>query len=364
MKIKHLSLTNFRNYENLNVGFSESLNIIYGLNGSGKTNLVEAIYLLALSKSFRINKEKVLIKKDKLKTKIRGDVYKKNDCSSYEIELTHEGKKVLINDQVIDKISNYISRINIILFNPDDVRLVSDAPSERRKFINIEISQLYKEYLVLLNNYNKILKQRNFYLRSMYIKGYHDMDFLNILTSKLIEYGLLINKYRQEFVDNINKYIAEIYKNIFGYGELKVKYNSTFNNHSKDDILKKYQKNLKNELSAGKTLDGIHHDDFIFVLDGNNLKEWGSEGQRKNSIIAFKLAEIKVFNDIKNDYPILILDDLFSELDKEKVKNLLKILDSSVQTFITCTDLRNINKNYYKNAKKIMVCNGILKEEL
>ena len=364
MRIKHLSLTNFRNYENLNVGFSESLNIIYGLNGSGKTNLVEAIYLLALSKSFRINKEKVLIKKDKLKTKVRGDVYKNNDCSSYEIELTREGKKVLINDQVIDKISNYISRINIILFNPDDVRLVSDAPSERRKFINIEISQLYKEYLVLLNNYNKILKQRNFYLRSMNIKGYHDMDFLNILTSKLVEYGLLINKYRQEFIDNINKYIAETYKNIFGYGELKVKYNSTFNNHIKDDILKKYQKNLKNELNAGKTLDGIHHDDFIFVLDGNNLKEWVSEGQRKNSIIAFKLAEIKVFNDIKNDYPILILDDLFSELDKEKVKNLLRLLDSSVQTFITCTDLRNINKNYYKNAKKIMVCNGILKEEL
>ena len=364
MKIKHLSLTNFRNYENLNVDFSESLNIIYGLNGSGKTNLVEAIYLLALSKSFRISKEKVLIKKGKVKTKVRGDIYKKNDLSSYEIELTQEGKKVLINNQVIDKISNYVSRINIILFNPDDIRLVSDAPSERRKFINIEISQIYKEYLVLLNNYNKILKQRNFYLRSMYINGYHDMDFLNILTSKLVEYGLLINKYRREFIDNINKYIEEIYRSIFGYGELKVKYNSTYNKHDKESILKKYQKNYKNELNAGKTLDGIHHDDIIFTLDGNNLKEWGSEGQRKNSIIAFKLAEIKVINDIKNDYPILILDDLFSELDKEKVKNLLKLLDDEVQTFITCTDLRNVNKKYYQNAKKIMICDGILKEEM
>ena len=362
MKIDNLSLTNFRNYETLNISF-ENLNIIYGLNGSGKTNIVEAIYMLALTKSFRINNDKIMIKKGKIKAKIKGNVLKKNDDNEFGVEISNDGKIVTINGEKKDKISDYVSRINVILFNPSDTRLIDDAPSERRKMLNIEISQIYKEYLAVLTNYQRILKQRNFYIRGMYINGSYTSEYLDILTKKLVEYGKVISKYRQDFIDNINKYVTGNYEKIFGSGTLKIRYVSTFKNKSEDELIKRFKDNYQKELSVGKTLEGIHHDDIMFVLDNNNLKEWGSEGQRKNAIISFKLAEINVINDIKGYYPILILDDLFSELDKEKVTNLLGMLDRNIQTFITTTDLKNIGKKVIKDAKKIEVCDGILREE-
>lgn len=362
MKIDNLSLMNFRNYETLNISFGD-LNIIYGLNGSGKTNIIEAIYTLALTKSFRINNDKVMIKKGKIKAKIKGNVLKNSDENTFGVEISNDGKVVTINDERQDKVSDYVSRINVILFNPSDTRLIDDAPSERRKMLNIEISQIYKEYLVILTNYQRILKQRNFYLRGMYVNGSYTNTYLDILTKKLIEYGSVICKYREKFVDNINKYIASNYEKIFGCGTLKIRYVSTFKNKSEDDLIKRYKDNYQKELSVGKTIDGIHHDDIVFVLDNNNLKEWGSEGQRKNAIISFKLAEISVINEIKGYYPILILDDLFSELDKEKVTNLLGMLDRNVQTFITTTDLKNISKKVIKDAKKFKVNDGILEEE-
>lgn len=362
MKIDSLSLMNFRNYETLNISFGD-LNIIYGLNGSGKTNIIEAIYTLALTKSFRINNDKVMIKKGKIKAKIKGNVLKNGDENTFGVEISNDGKVVTINGEKQDKVSDYVSRINVILFNPSDTRLIDEAPMIRRKMLNIEISQIYKEYLVILTNYQRILKQRNFYLRGMYVNGSYTNTYLDILTKKLIEYGSIICKYREKFVDNINKYIASNYEKIFGSGTLKIRYVSTFKNKSEDDLIKRYKDNYQKELSVGKTLEGIHHDDIVFVLDNNNLKEWGSEGQRKNAIISFKLAEISVINEIKGYYPILILDDLFSELDKEKVTNLLGMLDKNVQTFITTTDLKNISKKVIKDAKKFKVNDGILEEE-
>ena len=362
MKIDSLSLMNFRNYETLNISFG-NLNIIYGLNGSGKTNIVEAIYMLALTKSFRINNDKIMIKKGKIKAKIKGNVLKKNDENEFGVEISNDGKIVTINGEKQDKVSDYVSRINVILFSPSDTRLIDDAPSERRKMLNIEISQIYKEYLVVLTNYQRILKQRNFYIRGMYINGSYTSEYLDILTKKLVEYGKVICKYRQDFIDNINKYIKSNYEKIFGSGTLKIRYVSTFKNKSEDDLIKRFKDNYQKELSVGKTLEGIHHDDIMFILDNNNLKEWGSEGQRKNAIISFKLAEINVINEIKGYYPILILDDLFSELDKEKITNLLGMLDRNVQTFITTTDLKNISKKVIKDAKKIKVCDGAIEEE-
>ena len=362
MKIDSLSLMNFRNYETLNISFG-NLNIIYGLNGSGKTNIVEAIYMLALTKSFRINNDKIMIKKGKIKAKIKGNVLKKNDENEFGVEISNDGKIVTINGEKQDKVSDYVSKINVILFNPSDTRLIDDAPSERRKMLNIEISQIYKEYLVVLTNYQRILKQRNFYIRGMYINGSYTSEYLDILTKKLVEYGKVICKYRQDFIDNINKYIISNYDKIFGSGTLKIRYVSTFKNKSEDDLIKRFKDNYQKELSVGKTLEGIHHDDIMFILDNNNLKELGSEGQRKNAIISFKLAEINVIYDIKGYYPILILDDLFSELDKEKITNLLGMLDRNVQTFITTTDLKNISKKVIKDAKKIKVCDGAIEEE-
>ena len=319
--------------------------------------------MLALTKSFRINNDKIMIKKGKIKAKIKGNILKKNDENEFGVEISNDGKIVTINGEKQDKVSDYVSRINVILFNPSDTRLIDDAPSERRKMLNIEISQIYKEYLVVLTNYQRILKQRNFYIRGMYINGSYTSEYLDILTKKLVEYGKVICKYRQDFIDNINKYIKSNYEKIFGSGTLKIRYVSTFKNKSEDDLIKRFKDNYQKELSVGKTLEGIHHDDIMFILDNNNLKEWGSEGQRKNAIISFKLAEINVINEIKGYYPILILDDLFSELDKEKITNLLGMLDRNVQTFITTTDLKNISKKVIKDAKKIKVCDGAIEEE-
>ena len=364
MKVESLNLVNFRNYEKLNIEFDNFLNIFYGKNGSGKTNLIEAIYLLSLTKSFRISNDKALIRKGNIKAKVRGEIRNKGYLTSYCVSISNDGKTVEIDDQKKDKISDYVSQINVILFNPVDTRLIDEAPEKRRKLLNIEISQLYKEYLVVLANYQRILKQRNFYLRSMYVNGNNDTSYLDIVTKKLVEYGLLIANYRAKFIADINKYISDIYQSIFKSGELKVKYVSSYKNKTESMLLKSYQKNYLKEMEIGKTLLGIHHDDMEFILDNNNLKEWGSEGQRKNAIIAFKLAELNVIYELKKYYPILILDDLFSELDKEKITNILKMLNAEVQTFITTTEVNKVDRKVLKKAKIFKVQDGMIEEDL
>ncbi|MBE6140264.1 MAG: DNA replication/repair protein RecF [Firmicutes bacterium] len=363
MKIHNLKLQNFRNYNNLNINFDDKLNIIYGNNGGGKTNLIEAIYLLSLTKSFRTNNDKNLILKNEENSIISGDILKNNNISNYKINLNKIGKKIEIDNNKIDKISDYISRISIIIFYPSEIELIHRAPNERRRFINIEISQLYKEYVIILNNYNKLLKQRNAYLKQLFINGNKRTEYLDILTNKLIEYGLLIHNYREKFINEINELVNDIYKKIFIYGELKIKYISSYNNKSKEDLVKMYQNIYQKELMMGKTLIGVNYDDIEFILDKNKLRDWGSQGQIKNSILAFKIAEINLVYKIKKEYPILILDDLFSEIDKEKIKNIMNLFDEEIQTFITTTDINNIDQEIKNKSKIFFVENGIIKEE-
>lgn len=348
MKISNLKLINYRNYRFINLEFNKSLNIIYGNNGVGKTNLVEAIYTLSLTKSFRTSNDKLLIKNNELCTKIEGEVENKG-VNNYKLIINKEGKKVYFNDNLITKISEYISKINIILLEPEDQMIFTGSPSERRKLINIEISKLYSEYILYLNNYNRILKQRNAYLRKLY-NNKLSYDYLNILTNKLIDYGLKIYEYRKEFINNINKYINEKYNLIFENGNLVVEYISSFK-QTRENILNSYDKNFNRELTLGKTLFGIHHDDLIFKLDDFDIAERGSNGQKKNAIFSFKLAEISMIKELFNDYPILILDDLFSALDNNKIDNIIRILNEDVQTFITTANLNDIDKNLIKKAK-------------
>lgn len=362
MEISSLILKNFRNYNKLQLNFSPKLNIIYGKNGTGKTNLVEAIYVLALSKTFRINNDKVLIKKGAENGSIAGEILKNNNQSTYKIIISNEGKKVEINHTKIDKMSDYVGRINVILFNPSDTGLISASPNDRRLFINIEISQLYKEYLIVLTKYNRILKQRNSYLKQA--SQHINKDYLDILTHKLIEYGKTVNNYREEFIKNINKYIGKIYNDIFMQGEIQIKYVSTYNNKDENSLWQMYENNYAQEIKTGKTMFGIHHDDFVFKLDNEVLKEWGSEGQRKNSIISFKLAELKIINEIKKTYPILILDDLFSELDNEKITNILTMLNDEVQTFITTTEIDKVSEEIINKSKIFECLGGKIKEEV
>lgn len=362
MKIDQLKLVNFRNYDHLEINFNDHMNIFYGVNGSGKTNLVEAIYMLSITKSFRINNDKIIINSGKIKAKIQGLISKNNDKSNYTLEISNDKKEVFINESKVDKLSDYVTRINIVLFNPVDIRLIDEAPEKRRKLLNISIGSLYKEYLIILANYQKILKQRNFYLRGMYTNHNYDTTYLDIITNKLIEYGTLICKYRNDFINKINNYITDIYNSIFKGNTLKIKYISSYKNKNSKEILEMYKKNYQREMNVGKTLYGIHHDDVEFIVDNVSLKEYGSEGQRKNAIISYKLAEINVIKDIKEYYPILILDDLFSELDKGRVLNIFKLLNNEVQIFITTTEIKNVNKKYLMNAKIFHVEKGTIME--
>ena len=362
MKIGYLKLLNFRNYLNLELNFSDSINILYGNNGMGKTNLVEAICVLALTKSFRTIQDKNLISKDKNITKIEGIVKDKSN-SNFKVIINETGKKVKVDNNKIEKISDYISKINIVLFSPDDMKVIKETPSIRRKMLNIELSQISKTYLKYLSNYNKILKQRNSYLKQIFINGNSSTEYLNILTEKLVDYGIEIANERDNYINLINEYLDKTYKQIASTGELIVKYVSDFKNKSREDLLKNYKNIYKKEMAFGKTLIGIHHDDIDFFLDGNKLKEWGSEGQLKNAIISFKLSEIEIIKRIKGCNPILILDDLFSELDQEKIHNILNLIDGDIQTFITTTDISRINQNILNNSKIIKVTEGQIEEE-
>ncbi len=358
MQIINLKLVNYRNYDKLNINFSEKFNLIYGKNGMGKTNLVESIYVLALTKSFRSSVDKVLIKENSLFAKVEAEVMK-NRLNTYRIVISNDGKRVKINNNNINKLSEYISLIGVIIFNPDDLRIIKDSPNTRRKALNIDISQINNKYLSYLNNYNKILKQRNTFLKNAKVESNQYIESLN---EQLISYGLRIYNERKKIIELINSKTNYLYKKIMNKGNLEIKYVSDYDNKSYDDLISMYKDNYSRDLIVRSTLLGIHKDDFLFYLDDHLMKDYASEGQQKNAIIAYKFALISIFESINSDLPILILDDLFSELDVEKINNILKLIDSRLQVFITTTEIDNVDSNIIEKSKLFLVENGLIKE--
>lgn len=357
MWIEYLKLLNFRNYELETFQFHPFCNIIYGNNGEGKTNLVEAIYVLGLTRSFRLVTDRTLIHKNFSQAKIEGIVHNRFE-TNYKIILNKDGKKVKINNNNVLKLSDYVSKINIILFHPNDLKIIKDTPSIRRKNLNIDISQLNLEYLKDLNHYNRVLKQRNAYLKQMMVNGNQSSSYLDILTQKLIEYGLKIYQERKNFINLLNSYLSNIYLKIASKGNLKILYTSDYSNLDLEDLKVLYHKYLPKDLSFGKTNLGIHTDDFTFFLDECDLKDYGSEGQQKNAIISMKFAELELFKSKKGFYPILILDDLFSELDKQKVENILNYLNKEMQVFITTTNMQYFRGVHNKKYRSFHIYNG------
>ncbi len=362
MEITSLKLFSFRNFDNLELFFSKYKNIIIGNNGVGKTNIVEAIFVLALTKSFRTNDDDILIKDGNNLYKIEANI-KSNFINNYKIVYQDGNKVVKINNNKINKFSDYISNINIVLFSINDLKLIKDTPNTRRKLINLEISQLNNNYIKYLNYYNKILKQRNSYLKTLYKKQVN-LDYLNVIDNQLIDYGLKIKDLRLDFVNKINLIISDIYLKLGGNNKLNIYYKTDYDMYTKEQLLDIYVNNINKDISFGSTQFGIHKDDFIFNMNDKDFKNYGSEGQQKNSIIAFKLAELEIFKDKTGEYPILILDDLFSELDIKKIEKILNYINKDVQTFITTTDLKKIKKSYLKSSK-IFELNGVeVKEDL
>lgn len=357
MKLLNLKLLNFRNYEKLDLNFNPSKNIIIGKNGMGKTNIVEAIYVLALTKSFRGSKETVVIRNNCDLARVEGIVEEKYK-NSYKVILKEGDKKVKINNTNLDKISDYLSQINIVLFTSEDLKLIKDTPGTRRKIIDIELSQFSNDYLKMLQLYNKVLKQRNAYLKTLYINGMAPRSYLDILTNQLVELGLKVYTYRQEFINDLNKYVSSNYLKIAEDDRLKLTYISDYKDKTKKELLDIYIKGVEKDIQFGKTAFGIHHDDYDFSFDSMSLKDYGSEGEQKNAIISFKMAELDIFREKKGIIPILILDDLFSELDEFKINNILDFISNDVQTFVTTTELTKVDDRLKVGSTIFEVNNG------
>ena len=365
MQIDKLRLKNFRNYCDLDIEFNDRLNIIIGNNAQGKTNILEAIYFLSITKSNFSLSDKNCIKKDELFTKISGNIHNLNGNKKLQIFMNINGKKLEVNGNEIKKHSDYIGNLKVIIFNPDDVRLIKEAPGNRRRFMNIEISQLYKKYILALNEYNMILKQRNEYLKIIKT-GKVNHIYFDILNEKMIDLAKVICDYRIKFIDDINKYIGNVFKDISGYDGLTINYLPNIEIDNMDNFKTIMQEKLDNsydrEIVIGSTLIGPHRDDFSFKLDNNDLLLYGSQGQIKMAILALKLAEIDVFKDICGEYPILLLDDLFSELDLEKRNKIINYLNRDIQTIVTTTDLKNIDRRLIRRAKIYKIDNGRIVE--
>lgn len=358
MYIKKINLKNYRNYNNFEIEFSKNLNIIIGNNAQGKTNLLESIYVLAVTKSFLSINDKNLINFNNKFAKISGEITNiLNKNYRLEIILSDKGKVVKINEKEIKKLSNYISIINAIIFSTDNIRMFKENPNSRRKYFNIQISQINKNYLNCLGNYNILLKQRNEFLKTLNINKESDLNYLNILNDKYVDLSIKICKYREEYINNINLYLSDMFKYITDNDGLFLIY-QTGVEKDKKLFKEKLTSNLNKELLYKMTLVGPNRDDFYFKLDNKNLSLYGSQGQIRSAVLALKLAEVKLFTEKTGDSPILLLDDIFSELDIEKKNNLLDVLSNNVQTIITTTDIKNINNRIRKKANVYELENG------
>ncbi len=341
------------------------MNIFIGENAQGKTNILEAIEMLALTKSHRLSVSPNIIKFHKKNCQIKGVVKKDRIISKLELSITEEGKKLKVNKTDIKRVADYISNLNVIVFTPDDLEIIKGSPSIRRNLLNIQLSQISKSYLNIYNEYNKILKTRNEYLKILFNNSIADLKYLDIITDKLIEKAVFIYKKRIEYTNFINKNINAYYSDISAGSGLSVVYEPNISINSSDDkeiaevLRRKLKDNYQKELNYGMTMYGPHRDDFSFYISDNNLKYFGSQGQQKLAILAFKLAEIPVFESMCGTSPLLLLDDIFSELDIKKRNKLLKFIsEGSIQTIVTTTDLKNINKKYLDNAYIYEVKNG------
>ena len=254
--------------------------------------------------------------------------------------------------------------MSVILFSPQDLEIIKGSPNIRRNVLNIDISQLYSNYITCLNEYNQIVKMRNEYLKRMYLNGNSDERFLEIINKGLIEKAVIIYKYRFDFIDKINDLLPNIFKKITGLSGLKIDYNNSINISNYDEKIieekfaSKFKRNLNMELMQGITLTGPHRDDFSFILNDNDMKIFASQGQQRMAIISFKIAEIYLFKEILGDYPILLLDDVFSEIDTKKRNKIVKYLKEDIQTIITTTDINDISNDLLEKSSIYSVKNN------
>ena len=334
MYIKNIKLKNFRNYENQEINLENKINIFYGDNAQGKTNILEAIYLCALGKSFRTKKEKELILFSKENSFIEINYQKKDREGKINLEINNK-KYFYLNNIKLKKLSEILGNINIVLFSPDDINIIKGVPENRRKFLNIMISQLRPNYVYNYNLYLKILEQRNNYLRQIKY-GNKNRELLEIWNQQLTICAENVYNYRNEFIEKILNKINNIHSKITEEKEkINIKYISNFKN--KEEFLKELKNNEEIDIQKGYTTRGIHRDDFDIYINNNKLNIYGSQGQIRSFILSLKISELEIIYDEIGEYPVLLLDDFMSELDEKRRVGFLNSVKDA-QVLITCTD--------------------------
>jgi len=338
MLVKSLKLNNYRNYTNENIIFDPNLNIIIGKNGSGKTNILESIVVVSNTKSFRTNNDQDLIKKGEEFSKI--DLI--SDKNDFKVVINKKNKSLYINNNLIKRTSQFIGKLNAILFKPGDLELFNQSPSERRKLLDIEISKISNRYVLALVKYNKILKDKNKLLK----ENNPDETLLSVLDESMAPLIKTIIEERERFFDVINEYISAMYTMISGkIVDIHVNYKKCSETY---EVNEKIESSRNKDFYYHYTTFGPHHDDYEFIMDGYNLNSIASQGQKRMVLIAFKFALIKYIQKQTNKTPIVLLDDILSELDKDNQERLLNVIPSSAQVIITNTDINNlkIDKEY------------------
>ncbi len=353
MILNSIELIDFRNYYNEYIEFGKRKNFLIGNNAQGKTNILEAIYLLCLSKSFRTKFEKEIVRFSKQEYSIKG-IFKLDNGNSQTVVFhcsQQKGKEISINRKRLNKVSEIIGNFPIVLSSPDEYVLTVGPPPGRRKFVDILLSQIYKKYLSYLQDYHRIIQQRNSILLKWKIFGVKSPDVLEPWDQRLIEIGSKIIEYRHQFAISF----SEILKNI--HNELVVKNEElTFNyrpNIFSDEIsdlqtnfLNRLKQMRSTEAQRGTSLIGPHRDDFVFNINGEELRRYGSRGQHKTVLIALAIAQFIIIKEKRQEVPIILIDDLYSEIDRERQKKIINSLNKMGQIFITATSVHDSNNNW------------------
>ncbi|MBQ3514176.1 MAG: DNA replication/repair protein RecF [Lachnospiraceae bacterium] len=361
MIVTSLQLADFRNYDFLDIHFDENTNILYGNNAQGKTNILEALYICVTTKSHRGGKDKEMIRFGKEEAHIKVMLEKKGIPRKIDIHLkNHKSKGIAIDGIPIKKSSELLGLLNIVFFSPEDLSIIKNGPAERRKFMDVELCQLNNIYFHHFSQYQKVLNQRNNLLKQL-IKEPYLMDTLEIWDKQLIEHGSIIIEEREKFIIRLNAIIKEIHNKLTGNKEeIQILYEK---NTKKEQFLENLNHKKSSDLKSLTTQTGPHRDDMAFMVNGIDIRKFGSQGQQRTVALSLKLAEIQLVKSIIKDTPILLLDDVMSELDHDRKNYLLESI-KDIQTIITCTGLDEFIKGRLNIDKIFQVTEGTVTEKI
>jgi len=372
MKLTNLQLQNFRNYESVQLEFTDGVHVFIGENAQGKTNLMESIYALAMTKSHRTTNDKELIGWNKEFATIKGTVEKTATKTNLELQFSKKGKIAKVNYLEQKRLSSYLGNLNVILFAPENLTLVKGSPQNRRKFVDMELGQMSSLYLYDLVEYNRVLKQRNIYLKQLAIKKKQPDEYLEVLSEMLSELASKIVFHRLDFMKQLEALAIPIHDQLsLGREKFSVSYQATIPledgltlSQMKEIYIDQFKKNQTREADQATTLIGPHRDDLIFYLNEIPVQTYGSQGQQRSTVLSLKLAEIELMKLSTGEYPLLLLDDVLSELDDDRQTHLIKAIENKVQTFITTTSLDGIKQQFINEPVVIPIEKGtILKTE-